>query len=314
MKVRRWSSMSHGREKGEGMTEQRAILGFIGIGRMGRPMTLRLLAAGYDVLVWNRTPAKLQPVLAHGAREAASPAALAHHADLVLLCVTDTAAAEEVTFGENGLVEGIGAGKVVTDFSSIRPDATRAMAQQFRNETGSGWVDAPMSGGVPGAEQGTLAIMCGGDTADVERIRPVVMHLCQRFTHMGDSGAGQLTKLCNQVIVGSTLAVLAEAVNLAQHAGVDAARLPEALQGGFADSLPLQLFGPRMAARNFEPPLGEIATMMKDLDTATDVAALHRAALPMTATAAELLRLCAGRGHAHDDVTAIIDLFGEPPP
>jgi 3-hydroxyisobutyrate dehydrogenase len=277
-------------------------------------MALRLLAAGYDVLVWNRTRAKLQPVLARGGREVASPAALAHHADIVLLRVTDAAAAEEITFGENGLVEGIGAGKVAVDFSSIRPDATRAIAKQFRSETGSSWVDAPVSGGVPGAEQGTLTIVCGGDTADVERIRPVVMHLCQRCTHMGDSGAGQLAKLCNQVIVGSTLAVLAEAVNLAQHAGVDASRLPEALQGGFADSLLLQLFGPRMAARDFEPPLGEIAAMIKDLDTATNVAALHRAALPMTTTAAELLRLCAGLGHAHDDVTAIINLFGESPP
>ena len=176
------------------------------------------------------------------------------------------------------------------------------MASRLKNETGMAWVNSPVSGGVQGAAAGTLAIMCGGEAADVERVRPVVMSLCQRFTHMGPSGAGQITKLCNQVIVGSTLAVLAEAVNLAERAGVDARRLTEALTGGWANSKPFQIFVPRMAAHAHEPKLGAVATMLKDLDTATSVGRANEAALPMTALAAELMRISVAHGSAEDDL------------
>ena len=287
-------------------------LGFIGMGLMGAPMTLRLLRAGYKVAVWNRSPGKLAPVVAAGAVAVDSPAAVARAAGVVFLCVTDTEAAEAVVFGPQGVAEEAAPGTVLVDFSSIRPDATRAMAARLAAATGMAWIDAPVSGGVAGAEDGSLAIMAGGDAAAIESVRFVVGHLCARFTHMGPSGAGQSAKMINQVIVGSTLAVLAEAVNLAQRAGIDAGRLTEALAGGFADSRPLQLFVPRMAERRFSPPLGHIHTMLKDLDTATDLARHAGAALPMATTAAELLRLYAATGHDQDCATSLITLWDKP--
>jgi len=264
-------------------------LGFIGIGLMGKPMTLRLLAAGHEVTVWNRSPEKLEEVLAKGARRADSPAAVARAADIVMMCVTDQKAAEEVLFKKNGIIQGASAGKLVVDFSSIAPASAREFAARLE-ATGMGLVDAPVSGGVAGAEQGTLAIMAGGRVEHIERVRPVVTHLAARFTRMGDSGAGQVAKLCNQAIVGSLVAVIAEAIRLAEAAGVDSKMLPEALKGGFADSLPLQIFGARMAARRFDPPLAAAATMLKDLQNAAAVAAEKQVWMPMVERALELYR------------------------
>lgn len=283
-------------------------LGFIGIGLMGKPMVLRLLAAGYEVCVWNRTKEKLAPVLAKGAQAMDSPAALARASEIVMMCVTDQHAAGEVLFGANGVAEGAAPGTLVVDFSSIAPEAAREFARRLL-ERGVGLVDAPVSGGVPGAEKGTLTIMAGGRPEDIERARPVVMHLAQRFTRMGDSGAGQTTKLCNQIIVGSLLPVIAEAVRLAEAAGVDARRLPEALTGGFADSLPLRIFGARMAERRFEPPLGANAIMLKDLENAAEVARRLGVPLPMARTAAELYRLLAAQGRAQHDPAVLVELL-----
>jgi len=264
-------------------------LGFIGIGLMGKPMTLRLLAAGHEVAVWNRSPEKLTEALAQGAQRADSPAAVARAADIVMMCVTDQKAAEEVLFKKNGIVGGAGAGKLVVDFSSIAPASARDFAARLEAK-GMGLVDAPVSGGVAGAEQGTLAIMAGGRPEHIERVRPVVMHLAARFTRMGDSGAGQVAKLCNQAIVGSLVAVIAEAIRLAEAAGVDSKMLPEALKGGFADSTPLQIFGARMAARRFDPPLAAAATMLKDLQNAAAVAGEKQVWMPMVERALELYR------------------------
>jgi 3-hydroxyisobutyrate dehydrogenase len=264
-------------------------LGFIGIGLMGKPMTLRLLAAGHEVTVWNRSAHKLAEVLAGGARQADSPAGVARAADIVMMCVADQHAAAEVLFGRQGIAESPQAGKIVVDFSSIAPASARDFARRLE-ANGMGLVDAPVSGGVAGAEQGTLAIMAGGRPEHIERVRPLVMHLAARFTRMGDSGAGQVAKLCNQAIVGSLVAVIAEAVRLAEAAGVDAKMLPEALKGGFADSAPLQIFGARMAARRFEPPLAAAATMLKDLQNAAAVAGEKQVWMPMVERALELYR------------------------
>jgi 3-hydroxyisobutyrate dehydrogenase len=283
-------------------------LGFIGIGLMGRPMTLRLLAAGYEVAVWNRSPDKLTPVLAKGARAAASPAEVTRASDVVMMCVTDQRAAERVLFGPQGVLQGAKAGKLVVDFSSIAPASAREFAARLE-ECGMGLVDAPVSGGVAGAEQGTLAVMAGGRAEHIERVRPAVMHLAQRFTRMGESGAGQTTKLCNQIISGSLIAVIAEAVRLAEAAGVDAARLPQALKGGFADSLPLQIFGARMAARRFEPSLGSVAIMLKDLENAAAVAKEKTVPLPMASTAVQLYRMLAAQGNGENEVSTIIELL-----
>lgn len=283
-------------------------LGFVGIGLMGRPMTLRLLAAGHEVTVWNRSRDKLAGVVAKGARAAESPAAVARAAEVIMMCVTDQHAVEEVLFSPHGIVVGASRGALVVDFSSIAPSAARSFAARLESE-GIGLIDAPVSGGVAGAEKGTLAIMAGGKAEHVERVRPVVMQLAQRFTRMGDSGAGQTTKLCNQIIVGSLVAVIAEAVRLAEAAGVDARMLPEALKGGFADSLPLQVFGARMAARTFEPSLGAVSIMLKDLENAATVAKEKTVPLPMARTAAELYRLLTVQGKAEKEVSTIIDLL-----
>jgi 3-hydroxyisobutyrate dehydrogenase len=287
----------------------RPRLGYIGIGLMGRPMSLRLLAAGYALTVWNRSRDKLAPLTVKGANAADSPADVARAADIVMMCVTDQHAAEQVLFGRDGIAAGGAAGKLVVDFSSIAPASARAFAERLEREGGMGLVDAPVSGGTVGAEQGTLAIMAGGRPEHVERARPVVAHLAQRFTRMGDAGAGQVTKLCNQVIVGCLFPVIAEAVRLAEAAGVDANALPQALKGGFADSLPLQVFGARMAARQFEPPLGAVAIMLKDLENAAQVAQEARVPLPMARTAAELYRLLVAQGRGEHEPSVLVDLL-----
>ena len=165
-------------------------------------MVRRLLAAGYPVAVWNRSRDKLAPALERGARAVASPADLARGADIVMTCVTDQRALEAVLLGPDGVVEGGVPGKLVVDFSSIAPDAARAFALRLER-LGMGLVDAPVSGGVPGAEKGSLVVMAGGREEHVERVRPVLAHLASRVTRMGESGAGQATKLCNQIIVGA---------------------------------------------------------------------------------------------------------------
>ena len=283
-------------------------LGFVGVGLMGKPMVVRLLEAGHEVTVWNRSREKLAPVVEKGARAAASPADVARAADIVQMCVTDQAAAEEVILGAEGIATGGAPGKLVVDFSSIAPDSARAIWKKLK-EKGIGFVDAPVSGGVPGAEKGTLAIMAGGTEADVERARPIVMHLAQRFTRMGDSGAGQATKLCNQVIVASLMAVIAEAIRLAEGAGVDAKRLPEALKGGFADSLPLQIFGARMASRTFEPSLGAAALMLKDVGNAKDFAAQLGVELPMAQAALEMYRLLESQGKIGKEISVLVTAY-----
>lgn len=283
-------------------------LGYIGIGLMGKPMVLRLLAAGHEVFVWNRNRDKLEAVVEKGAQAVDSPAAVARAADIIMMCVTDQAAAQQVLFGAQGVAVGASAGKLVVDFSSIAPASARDFARRLA-EKGVGLVDAPVSGGVSGAEKGTLAIMAGGKAEHIEQARPVVMHLAQRFTRMGDAGAGQVTKLCNQVIVGSLLPVIAEAVRLAEAAGVDAKMLPEALKGGFADSGPLQIFGARMAARNFEPPLSANAIMLKDLDNAAAVAKEAGVPLPMAGSAAERYRLAISKGLRDSDPAVLVDLL-----
>ena len=282
-------------------------LGYIGIGLMGKPMVLRLLAAGHEVTVWNRSKDKLAPVLAKGARAAASPAAVAKASEIVMMCVTDQKAAEEVLFSPGGIFDSGAKNLLVVDFSSIAPASARNFHEKLKTRS-IFLVDAPVSGGVPGAEKGTLAIMAGGRVEDIERARPVVMHLAQRFTRMGDAGAGQVTKLCNQVIVGSLFPVLAEAVRLAEAAGVDAKMLPDALKGGFADSLPLQVFGARMAARQFEPPLGTNAIMLKDLENAAAVAQQYGVSLTMARTAADLYRLLKNQGKGDKDPAVLVEL------
>ncbi len=277
--------------------EQAEKLGYLGLGMMGFPMSRRLVNAGYEVAVWNRSAGKAKALIEAGATVAANPREVATSASIIFMCVTDAAAVEDVVFGPDGFASVPGEGKLVVDFSSIHPDKARAIAARLKAANGMGWVDAPVSGGTKGAEEGTLAVMAGGDAADIERIRPYVLSMARRLTHMGPTGAGQMTKLCNQVIVGCAMTVLAEATRLAVNSGIDAGKLPEALAGGFADSIPLQLFVPRMLQGIHSPPLGHIATLLKDLDTVGEVAHDTSTPIPMASLAAQLFRLAkAARG------------------
>ncbi|RQY39080.1 NAD(P)-dependent oxidoreductase [Burkholderia stagnalis] len=284
-------------------------VGFCGPGLMGAPMIRHLLAAGHQVGVWNRTRAKSDALVADGARVADTPRALAEQVETVLMCVLDARAVGDVVFGPDGLLSGdVAARKLrrIVDHSSIPPGVTRDYARRAA-ELGIGWVDAPVSGGVPGAQAGTLAVMAGGRAADLDAARPLIDTYAARITHMGDAGAGQTAKLCNQAIVTATVTAIAEAVGLAQASGIDAARLAQALAGGWADSVLLQTFVPRMTSGG-HPPIGALSTFQKDVDTIADAARDTGAVMPVSATVQQVLRLGAAMGLADADFAAFIDI------
>jgi 3-hydroxyisobutyrate dehydrogenase len=287
-------------------------LSFAGIGLMGLPMCRRLLAAGYPLTVWNRNPAKCASLVEAGARQVATPAELCEHADVVMLCLADTAVVREVVFGVGGVAEGAKKGQLLVDFSSLEPTATREMAAELADRSGMAWLDSPVSGGVVGAEAGSLAIMVGGAAADLQRVRAVLLNLGQRVTHMGGIGAGQVTKACNQMIVACNALVIAEVVALAEQAGVDASLIAEALAGGFADSKPLQILAPQMAERRFEPVKWHVRTLLKDLDTAVKFSREQGSATPISGLAAQLMRLHGAQGFLQKDPATLVQMYRAP--
>lgn len=291
------------------MTDTKPTLGFIGIGLMGKPMTLRLLQAGFTVHVWNRSPEKLAVVSQAGACVCDSIADLVDAADVILLCLADTSVVEAIAI-EQLLPHG-SQGKLVIDLSSIAPDVTRELAANLQQQCGMRWVDAPVSGGTVGAEQGTLAIMAGGEPEDVALAREVLKSLYSRLTHMGPVGSGQITKICNQMIVSCNVLVIAEMMALAQKSGVDGGKIPEALVGGFADSKPLQIVGPEMAADQFEPVKWKVKTLLKDLSMATALAKEQGSAIPMSGLATQLMQLHGGHGFLEQDPSTLIKLYRE---
>ncbi|MBE0489529.1 MAG: NAD(P)-dependent oxidoreductase [Halomonas sp.] len=284
-------------------------LGFIGIGLMGDPMTRRLLEAGFDVTVWNRSPAKAEALGQVGAGVAATLGELVASVDLVMLCLANTEVVESVVFGEGGVAEHGRRGQTLIDFSSSDPAATRDFARRLEARCGMGWIDCPVSGGVAGAEAGSLVMMAGGEATDIDAIRPLLAPLTARVTHMGPVGAGQVTKVCNQMVVGCQAAVLAEMVALAEASGVEATRLVEALSGGFADSKPFQILTPRMAASDFENPPWHLRTLLKDLDLAVAQSQRSGSATPMSALAAQLMRAHTTRGHAEHDPAILVEAY-----
>ena len=282
---------------------------FAGIGLMGLPMCRRLIAAGYSLRIWNRSPEKCRALQEVGAQVVSVPAQLAEGADIVMLCLADTAAVREVVFGPSGVASAAKPGQLLLDFSSVEPAATREMAAELERLSGMRWVDAPVSGGVPGAEAGTLAIMAGGRGEDIDVLRPLLAHLGQRVTHMGVVGAGQVTKVCNQMIVACNALVIAEVVGLAERSGVDARLLAPALAGGFADSRPLQILAPQMAESQFEPVKWHVRTLLKDLDTAAKLAREEGGAVPMSGLAAQLMRLHGSMGNLENDPATLVRLY-----
>lgn len=284
-------------------------LGFAGIGLMGLRMCRRLLAAGYPLTVWNRSREKCAELVAAGARLAATPAELCEDSDVLLLCLADTAVVREVVFGEQGIASAGRSGQVLVDLSSLQPTATREMAAELAALCAMAWVDAPVSGGTQGAEDGTLAIMAGGDIADLERVHDILLTLGQRVTHMGGVGAGQVTKACNQMIVACNALVIAEVVALAERSGVDAGLIAQALAGGFADSKPLQILAGQMAESRFEPVKWHVRTLLKDLDTAVSFSREQGCPTPVSGLAAQLMRLHGSQGHLEHDPATLVELY-----
>ena len=300
------------------MSTEKEKLGFIGIGLMGLPMATRLLEAGYKVTVWNRSKDKLKPLLKMGAIQAQSPKEVANNSDIIMLSLADTSVVEAIVFDDDGIsfantdntdCSNNNKQKIVVDTSSVEPEATRNFAQRLKQKSIISWVDAPVSGGVVGAEQGTLAIMAGGSIDDFEILKPIMRCLSQRFTHMGEVGTGQLTKVCNQMIVSCNALVIAEVIALAKKSGVDAEKISEALLGGFADSKPLQILGPQMATESFEPVKWHVRTLLKDLDTAVKVAESEGNSIPMSKLGSELMRQHAENGYMEKDPTTLIKLY-----
>jgi len=284
---------------------------FLGTGLMGIPMVYRLLGAGIKVRVWNRTPDKLHGLVSAGAKSAATPALASEGVDAVCLCLATLAAAESVLFGADGVASCSHPVSLVADFSTLGPQHTARIAGQINRQCGTAWVDAPVSGGVPGATQGKLVIFCGGAETDITRLSSVFAALAQRVTRVGNVGAGQTLKLCNQLIVSSNLLAIAEAIALARASGIDAHLLPGALAGGFADSIPLQVFGPRMAAGITHPVLGAIALMLKDSSAIDELARTHRLRLPLVEATLAAYQRAVELGLSDEDISSLIALYAD---
>lgn len=282
-----------------------ATLGFIGLGVMGQPMASHLLQAGHDLVVYARQTARAQPLLAAGARAVASPLALAQVCQTVFLNLTDDAAVADVVFtAGHGLADGLVGGSVVVDMGTTSPVTTRDMAHRLA-QARVAWVDAPVSGGEAGARAATLSIMVGGPQAAVDQVWPLLMCLGSRVVHVGDTGAGQVAKACNQIAVSASLLGVAEALTFATAQGVDAGRVREALMGGFANSRILEHHGQRMLDRDFQPGF-RAQLHQKDLGLVLESARQANLALPATALAAQLVNALVGEGGGDLDSSALI--------
>jgi 2-hydroxy-3-oxopropionate reductase len=281
-------------------------LAFCGLGLMGEPMVKRLLAAGHAVNVWNRTRAKAQALIELGAQWCDTPAQAASDVDGVFMCLLNSAAVEHVVFGPEGIVHARHL-RWLVDHSSVPPEQTRAWSQRLHLACQGDWLDAPVSGGVMGVQTGTLAVMVGGPVSSLESASQAMCAYASNITRMGDSGAGQATKLCNQTIVASTVAAIAEAVGLAHRNGIDLNQLAKALQGGWADSKPLQVFVPRMVTPS-QPSIGALSTMLKDVDTVMQVAQSSGAPMPVMATVQQQLRAAQAAGLGEAELSALICL------
>jgi 3-hydroxyisobutyrate dehydrogenase len=273
------------------------------MGTMGAAMAANLARASVPLTVWNRTPGRAASILALGAAEAPTPAALAAEAEIVVLCLSDTPDVEAVLFGPAGVADGIRSGSLVIDCSTISPRASVGFAERLTAQ-GVGFIDAPVSGGSEGAQKGTLTIMCGGSKSDVERGRPVLAAMGKTITRMGEVGAGQATKAVNQVILAGTYLGVAEGIVLAIKAGLDPDTVVEALAGGAAGSWVLQNRSGRMIADDY--PLGfRIALHRKDLAIALELAREVGAALPVAGIAEQIENGLIAKGHGDDDNSAL---------
>jgi len=280
-----------------------ANIGFIGLGIMGTPMAQHLIEGGHTLFVHTRgkTPRQL---VDGGAIVCENNREVAQRADIIITMVPDTPDVEAVLFGENGVAEGLSAGKIVIDMSSISPVATKQFAQRI-NDLGCEYLDAPVSGGQVGAKAATLSIMVGGKRSTFERALPLFQLMGKNVTLVGKNGDGQTCKVANQIVVALNIEAVAEALLFAAKNGADPARVREALMGGFASSRILEVHGERMIKRAFDPGF-RIELHQKDLNLALTVARQIGMSLPNTATAQELFNACAAHGGAGRDHSAIV--------
>ena len=282
-------------------------VGFIGLGLMGRPMALHLEKAGHGLHLWARRPESLAAFAAVNASTHASPAEVARHAEVVIVMVADAPDVEEVCFGEQGLAAGAEPGLIVVDMSTINPNAARSIARRL-GEKGIEFLDSPVSGGEAGAINAALTIMVGGKPEVFEKIRPLFEKLGKSATLIGDSGAGQVAKACNQILTGVGVMAVAEAFNFAAKSGVDAAKVREALLGGFAYSKILENHGQRMLDRNFKP--GFKAWMhQKDLRIVMEEAHRMGLMLPSAAATAQVFNAIVGSGMGENDSITALQLL-----
>ncbi len=276
-------------------------IGFIGLGIMGAPMAQHLLAAGHELFVPKRSKV---PEALSTATVCATNADVARAADVIILMLPDTPDVDKVLFGKEGVAEGLSKGKTVIDMSSISPMETKRFALAI-NELGCDYLDAPVSGGEVGAKAASLTIMIGGDEAVFERIKPLFELMGKNITLVGGNGDGQTTKVANQIIVALNIAAVGEALLFASKAGADPARVRQALMGGFAASRILEVHGERMIKRTFNPGF-RIALHQKDLNLALSGAKAMGVALPQTASAAQLMQVCAANGWDQLDHSALV--------
>lgn len=280
-------------------------LGFIGLGLMGRPMCLNLHRAGAHMVIYNRSPGVVEELTRPGIVPATSPADVAQQADIILVMVSDTPAVEQVLFGKQGLMDGLQEGSMIIDMGTTAVAPTRDFAGQL-DRAGAEYIDAPVSGGEIGAIEGTLTIMAGGRPEAIERARPIFDVLGSSFTHVGSVGAGQVAKAANQIIVGLNIGAVAEALALVNSAGVDPAKVREALMGGFAASRILEVHGQKMIEENFKPG-AKITTQYKDLRQALELGAIYDQDLPATKLNMSLYKLLIDQGEGNLDHSALIN-------
>ena len=282
-------------------------IGFIGLGIMGLPMAGHLLKAGYPLTVHNRSPEPEQTLAAQGAQVARSAREVAEASDIVITMLPDSPQVEEVVLGENGVIEGLKSGGLYIDMSSVAPATARKVAQAL-HEKGVAALDAPVSGGQVGAEQASLSIMVGGEEAAFERARPVFETVGKTLVHIGGPGAGQVTKICNQIVVALSIQAVAEALTLARKSGVDGSKVRQALLGGLAQSRILDLHGQRILDGNFKPGF-RINLHRKDLRLALEAGREQAVPLPATAGAAELMTSMIAQGMGDLDHSGLAALY-----
>jgi 3-hydroxyisobutyrate dehydrogenase len=279
-------------------------IGFIGMGIMGKPMSLNLLKAGFDVTVYNRTESKTAEPVSQGAKKADTPAKAAADSTVIITIVSDTPDVESVILDPNGVIEGIKPDSVVIDMSTISPEATRKIAARLK-EKGAHMLDAPVSGGEQGAIDGTLSIMSGGETTIFERCLPVLQAMGKNIIHVGSNGMGQTVKLVNQILVTGTLNSVAEALIFAQKSGVDLEKAIDAVKGGAAGSWQLANLAPRIIERDFRPGF-MIDLLVKDLNLVTGSAGEMGIDLPVTGRMKEMYEKLQAEGEGKNGTQALI--------